>query len=132
MSQMAGEHRVRNPKTRNMAKLLDKAIEKADIVEYIKSCDDFDLELFVYRTARSKGLTASHGGTYEDPITKKIRQFDVRVSAQIAEYEITLAIECKNLSMSCPLLVSRIPRSDDESFHEVMLSWEPPNTALSR
>ena len=33
-----------------------------------------------------------------------------------------LAIECKNLKTSFPLLVSRVPRRPNESFHEIILS----------
>lgn len=114
-----------------MARSVDVPITKADIEEYIKSADDFALELFVYREALAKGLVASHGGTYEDPVTKKVRQFDVRVQAKVVkDYEIALALECKNLRQSCPLLVSRIARSEAESFHDVILSWEPPSRGM--
>jgi len=114
-----------------MARLQDQPITKADIEEYIRSADDFALELFVYREALAKGLEASHGGTYEDPITKKIRQFDVRARARVADCEIALALECKNLRPSSPLLVSRISRSEVESFHDVLLSWEPPSRGIA-
>ena len=34
------------------------------IEEYLNTEDDFDLELFVYRTLIERGVPAQHGGTY--------------------------------------------------------------------
>jgi hypothetical protein len=62
-----------------MAKVRDTPITVTDINDYLCTQDDFDLELHVHRTAAQIGLTVSHGGTYEDPVTKKHRQYDVRV-----------------------------------------------------
>lgn len=105
-----------------MAKVRDTPITAADIKQYLDTQDDFDLELHVYRTARKVGLAASHGGTYEDPVTKKHRQYDVRAWKERRNDRVDLAIECKALRPSFPLVVSRIPRAVEESFHHVILS----------
>lgn len=109
-----------------MAKPLDTDITCADIEEFLTTQDDFSLELQIYEAARSFELQASHGGTYEDPVTKKPRQYDVRVTAERSVLRIDLAIECKSLRRSCPLLISRIPRISEESFHEVVHSFSRP------
>jgi len=113
-----------------MAKLRNQTITAKDIEEYLATQDDFDLELYVYRTAKKLGLSATHGGTYEDPITEKPRQFDVRAGAERGNHRIDLAIECKSLRASYPLLLSRIPRSEEESFHQVIYSYHPPRRRL--
>lgn len=108
-----------------MAKLRDTPINAADLREYLDTQDDFALELHAYRMARTHGFSVSHGGTYEDPVTKKIRQYDVRASFARPAKHIDLTIECKSLKRSYPLLVSRIGRSGAESFHEFIYSFEP-------
>lgn len=109
-----------------MAKPLDADITCADIEEFLTTQDDFSLELQVFGAAQCLELQASHGGTYEDPLTKKARQYDVRVSAERSVHRIDLAVECKSLRRSCPLLISRIPRIGAESFHEVVHSFNRP------
>jgi hypothetical protein len=126
-----------------MAKVRDDAITVADIEEYLSTQDDFALELFVYHAARTAGLNVTHGGTYEDPLTKKPRQYDIRAWAENNYRRIDLAIECKSLRTSFPLLISRIARVKEEAFHQVIYSFkrqrnsilpdfnEPPANALT-
>lgn len=104
----------------------DPIITSEDLHEFVKSQDDFGLELFVYSAARDLGFDAMHGGTYVDHLTNKRRQFDVQASMLIdsttdpcivTPFQIFLAIECKCLKPTYPLLVSRIPRLAGESFH---------------
>lgn len=80
-----------------MAKYRETPITAEDLTEYVTTQDDFGLELFVYAKARELGLSATHGGTYIDPVTEKLRQYDVRASAvQLPSgRRIDLAIECK-------------------------------------
>jgi hypothetical protein len=105
-----------------MARLSDRAIEKHDLVEYLTSHDDFQFELEVFRLCLAGGATVEHGGIYADPITKKDRQFDIRMLIRKGQLLVRLAIECKNLKANHPLLVSRIPRGSEEAFHEIILS----------
>jgi hypothetical protein len=105
-----------------MAKLRDAPIEQADLLEYLKTQDDFALELYVYSLARSLRFSTSHGGTYDDPVTKKPRQYDVRAFMKSDRFRIDLVIECKSLKRSYPLLLLRIPRTAEESFHDLVFS----------
>lgn len=108
-----------------MAKLRDDPVTSSDLTEYLASQDDLALELYVYSTARSLGLSATHGGTYEDPVTKKPRQYDIRAHGHRKARRIDLAIECKSLGRNFPLLLSRIGRLPEESFHEFIYSHKP-------
>lgn len=102
------------------------AIALQDIVEYLATQDDFDLELFAYRALREHGIpVASHGGTYLDPVAGKIRQFDIRASLEFGKlgWGVNVAIECKSLSAEFPLVVSRVPRPVHESHHYLIKSW---------
>ncbi|WP_157201084.1 hypothetical protein [Massilia sp. Root351] len=101
-------------------------IKKDDLLEFVHNQDDFALELFVYRSALEEGYQAVHGGSYSDRVTGISRQFDVRAGISLTDnVRIELAIECKCLKPHFPLLVSRIPRSLEESFNEVIIR---PNT----
>lgn len=91
-----------------MAKISEAPIGSTDISEFLATQDDFALELFVYHEAQNLGLDVSHGGTYEDPLTHKSRQYDLRASRICGDNRIDLAIECKSLRQSFPLLISRM------------------------
>ena len=95
-------------------------INAADLRSYIESQDDFAFELDVYQKALERGIQAEHAGLYEDPVTNKPRQFDIRVNKAAESRRISLAIECKGLAPTFPLLVSCVPRSQGESYHEVL------------
>src|SRR5438309_4953914 len=98
----------------------DHIITADDINEYLSTRDDFALELYVYHEAMELGLLATHGGTYVDPVTKKHRQYDVRAFFERDSCRVSLAIECKRLQPTYPLLLSRIPRAPSESFHQLI------------
>lgn len=115
-----------------MPKLRENPIGPADLEEYLKSESDFSFELRVLRMLRARGLECEHGGLYEDPVTKKSREFDIRVVARINGYCVRLAIECKNVREYFPLLISCVPRHPDESYHEVAIIAEPRTTAAPR
>ncbi|HEY4748948.1 MAG TPA: hypothetical protein VIH60_01015 [Steroidobacteraceae bacterium] len=91
-----------------------------DLGAYISSQDDFAFEREVYHKANGLGFSTDHAGLYEDPVTNKARQYDIRASKTVNDQRICLTIECKGLSASYPLLVSCVPRSLAESFHEVL------------
>ena len=107
-----------------MAKIRDQPITSAEIEKYLNSQDDFALEMQVYSLASSLEYQVSHGGTYEDPITKKPRQYDIRAFVERNERRVDLAIECKSLKQSYPLVVSRIPRIRSESYHQLVCSLD--------
>jgi hypothetical protein len=111
------------------------ALTANQIKQFLGTQDDFDLELFVYRTLVERGVPAQHGGTYIDSATGKARQFDVRAMKDVPGgrglllWSIALAIECKSLSTENPLVISRVPRQEIDSFHEVVESLMHPRTA---
>jgi hypothetical protein len=99
----------------------DREINAGDIQQYLDSRDDFDLELFACRSLKERGWTPSLGGSYFDPILGKLRQFDVRTRREFPlKCHISLAVECKSLSPSFPLVISRVPRPMAESRHDVI------------
>ncbi len=108
-----------------MAKLKEIPIAEADIEEYLNQCSDFAFELRVQQKVIGEGFRCDHGGTYDDPVTKKPRQFDLRAFRSVASCDAYLALECKNLQPNFPLLISCAPRLPEESFHEVMVVMEP-------
>lgn len=97
-----------------------EAIAATDLQEYLATCDDFQFEREAYSWARELNMQASHAGLYLDPIKHLPRQFDVRASMVIETRKVNLAIECKANSADNPLLISRVPRADEESFHEFL------------
>ena len=103
------------------SKASDKPITKADLEEFIKTQDDFALELYAYSLARNLGFTTTHAGSYTDRVTGKTRQFDVRAGRACGRnFHVHFAIECKCLRPSFPLLISQIPRLPAESYLEVL------------
>jgi hypothetical protein len=93
-----------------------------DLRRYLDTQDDFALELEAYRHALGFGFKASHGGLYDDAKTNKRRQYDVRASHEWGNMKLDLTIECKSLDPAYPLLVQRVSRPGNESFHQTMLS----------
>jgi len=99
-------------------------ITEADIQKYLDDRDDFDLELFAFRTLKANGWFAELGGTYVDPVLGKPRQYDVRARIRFSqgiERELYLAVECKSLTKENPLVVSCVPRPIRESLHDVII-----------
>ncbi|MGV3663936.1 MAG: hypothetical protein ACO1TE_27440 [Prosthecobacter sp.] len=104
-----------------MGKKLDESpITAQELLEFVKTEDDFAFELRVFQACRKADPKAQHGGTYQDPITRANRQFDIRVVLTEITANLALAIECKNLGRHFPLLVSRVPRLREEAYHNVM------------
>lgn len=99
--------------------LSDKAISEKDMLEYLKDFSDFSFEMKILKLARNMDLTCEHAGHYEDPVTKKSRQFDIRATYSHNKFRMFLPIECKNIQPNFPLLVSCVPRSESESFFSV-------------
>lgn len=108
-----------------MAKLKSDAIVQADLLEFLNDYSDFSFEIEILKSLVDNGFECEHGGSYEDPVTKKTREFDIRASKTYGKRFLRLAIECKNLRENFPLLISCIPRREEESFHEICISVNP-------
>jgi hypothetical protein len=100
-------------------------VTQTDLQVYLGSQDDFALEMFVYSEAVKAELDTTHGGTYQDRSTGKFRQYDVRATRTRNSHQIGLAIECKAIRNTFPLLVSRIRRAEPESAHSTIHSYRP-------
>jgi len=106
-----------------MAELDTTSITSADIDNYINANDDFAFELEV-RNLCFTGERVEFGGTYIDPVTGKTRQFDIRAYWRRQTRVLQMAIECKRLQPYAPLVMSRVPRRSQESFHELIYCYE--------
>jgi hypothetical protein len=93
-------------------------IGKPELDKFIAEDSDFGFEMRVLAEFRAVGFDCLHSGTYTDPVTKKIRQFDIRAAIDKGEWRFALAVECKNLRT--PLLISAVPRTPQEAFHCVI------------
>ncbi|MGQ0555763.1 MAG: hypothetical protein ACT4PN_07455 [Nitrospiraceae bacterium] len=108
-----------------MPKLKGDRILQSDLLEYLNTYSDFSFELAVLKMLRENGLSCEHGGLYEDAVTKKSREFDIRAIITIQRCRVQLAIECKNIRENFPILISCVPRHEQESYHQVALVHEP-------
>ncbi len=113
-----------------MAKLRSDQIMKSDLLEYLDSYSDFSFELAVLKMLRERNIECEHGGHYEDPVTNKSREFDIRATktinnSQAGNLRVRMAIECKNIRENFPILISCIPRHEQESHHQIALVSEP-------
>jgi hypothetical protein len=110
-----------------MSKLTSGPITQSDVKEYLKNYSDFSFELRVLKEFVDLGLECSHGGTYEDPITGKSRQFDIRALLQKEYVRIHLSIECKNIRENFPLVVHCLKRKVNESYNKLIITHTPQN-----
>lgn len=76
---------------------------------------------------RANDIKCEHGGHYDDPVTNKSREFDIRATKTIKHSRVRMAIECKNIRENFPILISCIPRHEQESFHQIAIVSEPKN-----
>lgn len=108
-----------------MAKLKKDSIALSDLLEYLNSYSDFSFELTVLKMLRDNGIECEHGGYYEDPVTNKSREFDIRAMKTIKQFRVRMSIECKNIRDNFPILISCIPRHKQESYHQIAFVHEP-------
>jgi hypothetical protein len=113
-------------------KLKSAAITSADL-KYLLSTDDFNFEREIYHVAKNLALNSvEHAGLYEDPVQSKQRRFDIiRATHIVGHNTIELAIECKRLKPSYPLVVSCVPRADDEASHSYLYAFQRTKWAQS-
>lgn len=107
-----------------MAKLKTEATKQSDLLEYLAGYSDFSFELAVLKMLREHDITCDHGGHYVDPVTSKSREFDIRATKTINMYRVRMSVECKNIREHFPILVSCVPRHEDESHHQIALVSE--------
>jgi hypothetical protein len=108
-----------------MVNLKTDPIGLTDLQDYLEDYSDFSFEIKVLKLLVDAGFVCEHGGSYEDPVTKKTREFDIRAVKCFDKRFLRFAVECKNLRENFPLLVSCVPRTSDEAFHEICFSVNP-------
>jgi hypothetical protein len=108
-----------------MSKLSPDPITQSDIKKYLSSYSDFSFELRVLKKFVDMGFKCLHGGTYEDPVTGKSREYDIRALLETKFIRVHLSIECKNLRENFPLVVHCLERKENESYNELIYTFEP-------
>jgi hypothetical protein len=105
---------------------VNKPLSPKEISDFVDHRDDLALERFAYKTLLSTGWWANHGGFYRDPLLDKYRQFDVQGGMDrprdlsrptLPTTGIRVAAECKNVDPRFPIVISRVPRALNESYH---------------
>lgn len=105
-------------------KLRDDKITKEDLEEYTDKYSDFSFEMKVLNCFPDT-FRVNHGGTYEDPISGKFREFDIRAKYSFDTphtHNIYMAVEAKNIQENFPLLISCVPRLKEEAYHHLIIS----------
>lgn len=115
-----------------MAKLKHTHITKVDIDQYINEFSDFRFEVLVLRELNMLGFDCEHAGTYDDPITNKTREFDIRarkclIDKPSLKLHLAFSVECKNLKSNFPLVVHCMPRETDEGYLDLVWASKPKN-----
>lgn len=113
-----------------MTKLRPDPIARPDLLEYLDGHSDFSFEIKTLNTLIGLGFDCEHAGTYDDPATRKPREYDIRATRRMGNRFLRLAVECKNLRPNYPLLVSCLPRHPEEAFYEVSFSVNPETNAM--
>ncbi|MDI3467863.1 MAG: hypothetical protein OJF50_006684 [Nitrospira sp.] len=114
-------------------KLKVESIEKSDLVEFLNDVSDFSFETKVLKALIGMGFGCEHSGSYADPITNEVREFDIRATKIFRDrFFLRLAVECKNLRPNFPILISCLPRRQEESFHETSLSVNPDKCPIEK
>jgi hypothetical protein len=104
-----------------MARLNRDPITEKDLEDFVANDSDFAFEMQVLTHLRDFDFECSHSGTYQDPVSDKIRQFDIRALKRQGSCTLELGVECKNLRASHPLLLSAVPRITAEAFHDIIV-----------
>jgi len=115
-----------------MPKLKPDPVGQPELTDFLDNHSDFCFEIQVLNTLVGLGFPCEHGGSYEDPVTKKPREFDIRATKDLGKRILRFAVECKNLRENYPLLVSCVPRRHEEAFHEIAFSVHPDKIALRK
>lgn len=108
-----------------MANLLDNPITVSDLEEYLNGYSDFSFEIQVLNKFLELGFNCEHGGVYDDPVTDKSREFDIRALYSKNSMHLRLSIECKNLRNNFPLILHCLERKRSESYNEIICTFDP-------
>lgn len=93
----------------------------AELGDFVASRADFAFEMQTLRALKRMGFECSHGATYVDHVSGKLRAYDIRARQRTGQSLLCLAVECKALGSAAPLLTYATPRLASESFHYVLV-----------
>jgi len=113
-----------------MAKLSLNPITIQDLQDFVSNNSDFAFEMNVLHWLRNNGFSCQHSATYRDPVTNKLRQFDIRAEVTSGTHTLALAVECKNFRPNFPLLISTLPRTEAEAFHSFIHFRSKPSNSF--
>jgi len=100
----------------------DPPIQLSEINAFLAKGSDFSFEMTVLKQIRGLEFTCSHSATYNDPVTSKARQYDIRAYKLQDNRRLNLSVECKCLFRSTAILVHTTARRSNESYHQVLRS----------
>lgn len=98
-------------------------LTELDLAAFLATNSDFGFEMATLRVVRSLGLLAEHAAVYTDPVTNKLRAYDIRARGDYGVRQFRFAIESKNLNPASPLLVRATPRLESEAYHTVVARY---------
>ena len=102
-----------------------RPIDHHDLSLFLEQDSSFAFEMQIRELfAGRRKIRHHHGGTYDDPIEGKPRQFDLTADLIFPNayfpLRVRMAIECKCLSEFAPMLVYRSPRTSQECSHHLI------------
>ena len=115
-----------------MASNPSNPLTASDLTDFIAAESAFALEMAALQALRTLGFDAEHAAAYVDPVTTKIRAYDIRARLVNAARSFRLAVECKNLQRTSPLLVHATPRLPTEAYHTVVKHYRIGDHPFSR
>ena len=123
-----------------MAKPRNPPFSQDELRAFISERSDFAFEMLALNQLSGVGFACRHAATFVDPISGKIREFDIRARRAAEGIDIRLAVECKHLTLESPLIAHRTPRGPHESNHSLITyhcgrdvsTWRPSTVSPSR
>lgn len=106
-----------------MPKRTSHPLSKSDLVQFLSQGSDFAFEMASLALLRSLDLESEHAAAYVDPITNRIRSYDIRSRWVAKNRSVRFAVECKNLTNTAPLVIHATPRLESEAYHTVITRY---------
>lgn len=106
-----------------MAKYNPPPLTQSDLSNFVSESSDFAFEMSTLALLRSLDLDADHASTYVDPLTSRLRSYDIRARWNDEGKSIRFSVECKHLRNTAPLLIHATPRLEAEAFHTIIIRY---------
>ena len=112
-------------------------VTQEELNDWVKEESDFAFEQIIHQDLRKTfGSECQHNGSYADPHTGLMREFDIRASKTLKSeakraMTIRLAVECKNIRCDSVVLLSCVPRSQKEAYHSVVKAADEQGSVVN-